>query len=69
LPRLRASGTARLDLVIGPDGRVQDINVRRAIRGNTPALIAAVQRWRFKPATENGRPVTAPYSVEISFDR
>lgn len=69
VPRLRASGTARLDLVIGPDGRVQDINVRQAIRGNTPALIAAVQRWRFKPATVNGRPVAAPYSVAISFDR
>ena len=69
VPRLRATGTARLDLIIGPDGRVQDINVRQSIRGNTPALIAAVQRWRFKPATVNGRPVAAPYSVAISFDR
>jgi len=69
VPRLRASGTARLDLIIGPDGRVQDINIRQAIHGNTPALIAAVQRWRFKPATVNGQPVSAPYSVAISFDR
>ena len=67
VPQLRASGTAKLDLMIGPDGRVQSIHIRRALRGSTPAVIAAVQRWRFKPATENGRPVSAPYSVEISY--
>ena len=33
------------------------------------ALLGAIQSWRFKPATENGEPVAAPYSVEISFDR
>lgn len=67
LPSLRASGTARFDLIIGPDGRVRDINVRRTLDGNTAALIEAVQSWRFKPATENGEPIAAPYSVEISF--
>jgi TonB family protein len=67
VPPIRAFGTAHLDLTIGPDGRVTDINVRQAGRGNMAALIGAVQRWRFKPATENGEPVSAPYSVEISF--
>jgi len=68
VPPLLARGSARLDLMIGPDGRVTDINVRRMPGGgNTAALIGAVQRWRFKPATANGQPVSAPYSVEISF--
>jgi TonB family protein len=67
IPRISASGAARLDLIIGADGRVREINVRRAINGNNAALIGAVQSWRFKPATENGEPVAAPYSVEISF--
>jgi len=67
VPRLNARGSARLDLMIGPDGRVKDINVRRSISGNSAALIGAVQQWRFKPATANGQPVAAPYSVEISF--
>ena len=67
VPRLHARGSALLDLTVGPDGRVRDINVRRAAEGNTAALISAVQRWRFQPATENGAPVSAPYSVEISF--
>lgn len=70
LPRIVAEGTARLALVIGPDGRVRDIDIQRALTGgNTAELVAAVQRWRFKPATENGEPVAAPYSVDISFDR
>jgi TonB family protein len=70
LPSLTAQGTARLALVIGPDGRVRDIAIERGLAGgNTAELVAAVQRWRFKPATENGEPVSAPYSVDISFDR
>lgn len=67
VPPIRAFGSARLDLIIGPDGRVTDINVRRAANGNNAALIGAVQRWRFRPATRNGEAVSAPYSVEISF--
>lgn len=67
VPRLNARGSARLDLIVGADGRVKDINVRRSISGNSAALIGAVQQWRFKPAMANGRPVAAPYSVEISF--
>ncbi len=70
LPRLSGNGTARLTLVIGTDGRVKDVNVEQMLRGgNNAALISAVRTWRFKPATENGEPVAAPYSVAISFDR
>lgn len=67
IPRLPASGTARLSLIIGPDGTVRDINIERPLDRNTADLVAAVQRWRFKPATEDGDPVSAPYSVDISF--
>lgn len=70
LPRLSGSGTARFTLVIGADGRVKDVNVEQMLRGgNNAALLGAIQTWRFKPATENGEPVAAPYSVAISFDR
>ena len=70
LPPLSGSGKARFTLVIGTDGRVKDVNVEQMLRnGNNAALLGAVQSWRFKPATENGEPVAAPYSVEISFER
>lgn len=70
LPRLNGNGTARLTLIVGTDGRVKDVSVEQMLRGgNNAALINAVRKWRFKPATENGEPVTAPYSVAISFER
>jgi TonB family protein len=69
LPYISARGSARLTLLVGSDGRVREVGVDRPIAGNNAQLIAAVQRWRFKPATENGEPVSAPYSVEISFRR
>lgn len=67
LPQITGAGTARLSLTIGPDGRVTNINIERPLRRNTAQLLSAVQSWRFKPATVNGHPVAAPYSVEISF--
>jgi Gram-negative bacterial TonB protein C-terminal len=70
LPAIRGRGSARFNLLIGADGRVKDIDIAQTmVGGNTPALVAAVQNWRFKPATENGEPVAAPFSVEISFGR
>ena len=67
IPRIFATGTARLTLIIGADGRVRDVNIEKALSRNTADLVSAVQRWRFKPATEDGEPVSAPYSVDISF--
>jgi protein TonB len=66
IPSLNTRGRARLELVIGPDGRVKQVHVRNAVRG-TAELINAVRSWRFRPAMENGRPVTGAYNVEISF--
>lgn len=65
--RVRETVTAQLDLTIGTDGRVKEVNLREGIPGHTAELIAAVQRWKFKPATENGVPVTAPFRVDVSF--
>ena len=67
LPSLGDVGTARLSMTIGADGRVKDIDIEQPLRRNTAQLLSAVQSWRFKPATENGDPVAAPYSVEITF--
>lgn len=67
IPSLGNVGTARLSMMIGADGRVKDVNIEQPLRRNTSQLVAVVQSWRFKPATENGDPVAAPYSVEITF--
>ena len=69
LPRIhvRETSVARLALTIGADGRVENVNVEQGLGDQTATLIAAVQRWYFKPATQNGVPVAAPFSVELSF--
>lgn len=69
LPQMRAQGSARLTLLVGTDGRVKEVEVHRALPQHTARLVAAVQAWRFRPAMENGEPIAAPYSVEISFRR
>ncbi|HEX7706903.1 MAG TPA: TonB family protein [Thermoanaerobaculia bacterium] len=70
LPQIRASGTARVTMIVGPDGRVQRVNIDQPLRsGSTAQLVSTLQQWRFKPAMQNGRPITAPYTVELSFER
>lgn len=67
LPPIRGMGKARFTLMVNADGRVTDVNVEQMMSGgNTGAIIGSMQAWRFKPATDNGRPVAAPYTVEIS---
>lgn len=62
------STSVRLDLVIGPDGHVQDITMHGTVPRYTREVLAAVRRWRYKPATVNGVPVAAPVTVDISFN-
>lgn len=58
--------TARLNLTVGPDGRVTGIDISDPVP-DMGAVISAVQRWHFRPATENGAPVTSRVSVDITF--
>ncbi len=61
------NATARLELSIGADGRVRNVDVRQAIPANMGQLVSSVQSWRFRPATENGVPVPSSFTVELSF--
>jgi TonB-like protein len=60
--------TAKLQLTVGPDGDVKEVTVLQGIPGETGKIIASLQRWKFKPATENGSPVEAPFTVDVSFN-
>jgi len=64
---VRGFATARLQLTIDPNGRVREVNVIQPLPGATPQLLAAVQAWRFRPATENGQPVTGTFITALSF--
>ena len=61
-------GVVMLDLVIGEDGAVRDVEIIRApaeILGKTAA--ETVHQWTFEPATLDGEPVAVRYTVTIKF--
>ncbi len=63
-------GTAVLEVVISPDGSIQDLQVlRRLGLGLDEQATAAVRQWRFKPALKDGRPVPVRAVVEVNFRR
>ena len=68
IPSLRGHGHARLSLIVGTDGRVHDIDVVEPMQGDMGRLIGAVQSWRFRPATQNGIPVTSRFTVDINVE-
>lgn len=59
--------TIHLTLLVGADGRVHSVGIDGVLPGQTAKLIAAIHSWRFRPATENGVPVSAPFSTAVSF--
>jgi len=68
VPSLRGHGHAKLALTVGTDGRVHDIDVLDPMSGDMGRLIGAVQSWRFRPAMENGIPVTSRFTVDINVE-
>jgi hypothetical protein len=59
--------TAQLGLLVGTDGRVHDIDIQRDAPGVMGPLVGMVQQWRFQPATQNGEPVSARFTVAVTF--
>ena len=65
--RVDREATAQLFLTVGTDGRVHDIDVARSVPGVMGPLVSSVQQWRFRPATQNGQPVSSRFSVAVTF--
>jgi hypothetical protein len=59
--------TVQLSLVVGTDGRVHDIDIQRGAPGVMGPLIGDVQQWRFRPATQDGQPVSSRFTVAVTF--
>lgn len=56
-----------LEGLVGPDGRMSDIQVIRGLQLFRQAAIDAVKQWVYKPAMLNGAAVEARVRVEIRF--
>jgi TonB family protein len=62
-------GSAEVTYVIDPEGRLQELHI---INASAPefgqALAAAIERWKFKPATHRGKPCFAPARLDFHFN-
>ena len=66
--KAKFQGTCVLWLIVGPDGKPRDVQVRRTLGlGLDEKAMEAVRNWRFEPAYKDGKPVAAQISVEVSF--
>jgi TonB family protein len=64
----KVSGTVQLSLTVGTDGLAHDVTVTKPLgHGFDEQAVRSVQQWRFEPAAENGKPVPARITVEVSF--
>ena len=66
--RANVSGTVKLSLTVGTDGLAHDVTVTKPLgHGFDEQAVRSVQEWRFEPAAENGKPVPARITIEVSF--
>jgi protein TonB len=67
--RLKEEGTVVLSMLISSTGVIEDISVKESSgykRLDTAALSAA-RKWRYEPATNNGKAIAHPYLMPIEF--
>lgn len=64
----RVQGVVILQTIIDTVGNVKDVRVLKGLpSGLTEAAVEAVTKWRFEPATLEGKPVAVYYLVTVSF--
>jgi protein TonB len=61
------SGTVELEAVIGVDGRLAEIHVKRGHPLLVPAAVEAVRQWIYKPTYLNGDPVEVSTTILVNF--
>ena len=60
-------GTVTLQVLVGRDGTVQDAKFLQGSLAFARAAIDNVRRWKFKPYTMNGRPVSVETNLTLKF--
>lgn len=64
----RIMGTVKLSVVIGTEGKIEQIQVQSGHPLLVPAAMEAVKQWEYKPTLLNGSPVEVVTVVDVSFD-
>ena len=66
--RAKLSGSVLVSLVVGTDGRAQDIRIVRGLGlGLDEKAMDAVTQWRFRPGIKDGHPVPVQATIEVNF--
>jgi TonB family protein len=61
-------GTVLLFLIVSPEGLPHDIKVLSTLSPEfDEAAMDAVKKWKFSPATKDGKPVAAKINVQVNF--
>ena len=60
-------GAVRLEVVIGRDGKVQDVKLLDGPPALTQAAMKAVAKWRYRPSLLSGEPVVVVTEVDVNF--
>jgi protein TonB len=66
--KARVTGVVIVEAIIDEKGNVTNARVLKGLpMGLDKAALDAVQRWRFKPAEFQGRPVKVYYTLTVNF--
>lgn len=60
-------GTVQVFLLVGNTGQIRDMRFANSIPALDAAAVAALERWRFQPATSRGTPIAVWLMIPIRF--
>jgi protein TonB len=67
--KTKSMGTVTVSLIVDQKGMPQSVHILRGVgMGLDEKAVEAVKTYRFKPATENGKPVAVYLNVEVNFE-
>jgi TonB family protein len=66
--RKKIQGDVLLSIVVTAEGTVRDPQVTRSLDKDLDKnAVECVKKWKFEPATKDGKPVATHVAVEVSF--
>jgi len=66
--RKKINGTVVVSLIVTPEGTVRDPRIVTSLdKDLDQQALATLSKWKFEPATKDGKPVTVRISTEVSF--
>ena len=66
--KARIQGVVIVEAIIDKKGDVTNVKILKGLpMGLDLAAVDAIKRWKFKPATLNGKPVAVIYNLTVNF--